>query len=154
MESNLSRRRTLHGVGSALGMTALSGCLFGGNSLEAGDLVIDNNHDKPHTLTVTVTKTSTDSDGAEDHEETPSPDTTPIWKRKRQFTIGSQKRKTESEFVAETGAFYLEVTFENGTEESGWVGFYPAHGGGVAEDVIHIDIFDDGRVNVSASHGD
>lgn len=155
MPSNRSRRGFLHVTGSTLGCTALSGCLFGlASNPPAGTLVTTNDHSEGHTVTVTVTKTSENDDEIRRHDQTPSPETTPIWEREEEFIVGADKRTKQENFITETGAFYLEVQVDNGERDSDWVGFYDAAGGGIAEDAIFVDIEEDGRVNISATHSD
>ena len=155
MPSNWDRRRFLHTTGSALGVTVLSGCLFGlASEHPAGTLVITNDHSEEHTVTFTVRKTSDDEDDIRRHDQTPSSETSPIWEREEQFMIGAGKKEKQDEFISETGAFYLEALLENGERDSDWVGFYDAADGGIAEDVIFVDIEDDARVNLYATHSD
>lgn len=150
-----SRRALLRAAGSTIGISALGGCLFGaGSEQDPGSLVITNDHSEDHVVTVTVTKTSEDQDDTRPRDETPAPETTPVWERADRFQVDSGERVTEEDFLTETGAFYLEARLENGTRTSAWVGLYKAAGGGVAEDAISVDIEDDGRLLVRASHGD
>lgn len=156
MPSNWSRRKYIHVTGPTLGFTALSGCLFGfASDTSAGTLVITNDHSEGHTVTVTVKKISENDDDTRRHDETPVPETTPIWEREEQFTVGAGKRTKQENFITETGAFYLEVQLDNGERDSDWVGFYDAAGGtSIAENAIYADIEDDGRVTLYASHSD
>ena len=155
MEIIWSRRRALQVTSSVLGLTILSGCLSGfANNPDPGALVIDNNHSEEQTVTVAVTKTNEDESETRRHDQTPLPETTPIWERDEQFTIGAGETLRQESFLTETGAFYLEVRLENGEHASNWVGLYEAAGGGVAEDAIYIDIYEVSRVTIYPSHSD
>lgn len=155
MSPDRSRRALLQAAGSTVAITALGGCLFGaGPEQDAGSLAITNDHSEDHAVTVTVTKTSEDHDDTRPRDETPAPETTPVWEREDRFQVESGERVTEEDFLTETGAFYLEARLENGTRASAWVGLYKSAGGGVAVDAISVDIEDDGRLQVHASHGD
>lgn len=157
MTAEWSRRRLLHATASAVGVTALSGCLFGlGSGPPAGSLVITNNRTTGHTATVTATKTSNDSDDYPHHDQTQPPESTPIWTREEQFTVAAGERITQKRFIDEPGAFFLEVQLANGERDSQWVGFYEAHGGwiGGGGDVLYVDIDDHERLYISPSHGD
>lgn len=155
MNTNSSRREFLLVTGSTLAISGLSGCLFGfGTERSAGTLVIRNDHSEEHTVTVTVTKTSGDQDDTRSQDETPSPETSPKWKREEQFDVDPDETIEHEEFIAETGAFYLEVQLENEKSDSAWVGFYKSAGGGIAEDAIAVDIEEDGRLLLYTSHGD
>lgn len=155
MSPDRSRRALLQAAGSTIGIGALAGCLFGaGSERDAGSLAITNDHSEAHAVTVTVTKTSEDQDDTRPRDETPAPETTPVWKREDRFQVESGERVTEQDFLTETGAFYLEARLENGTHDSVWVGLYNSAGDGVAEDAISVYIEDDGRLQVHASHGD
>ncbi|MGZ0746257.1 hypothetical protein [Haloparvum sp. AD34] len=150
-----SRRALLQAAGSTIGSSALAGCLFGaGSEQDPGSLAITNDHSEDHAVTVTVTKTSEDQDDTRPRDETPAPETTPVWEREDRFQVESGERVTERDFLSETGAFYLEARLEDGTHDSVWVGLYKSAGGGVAVDAISVYIEDDGRLQVHASHGD
>lgn len=155
MPSDRSRRRFLHGTGATLGCTAVSGCLFGiASGADAGTLVIRNDDSEEHTVTISVTKTSEDDDDIGRHDETPSSETEPIWEREERFTVGGDDEARHADFLTETGAFYLDARSETDARDDEWVGLYDAADGGVAEDAIFVDIDEDGRVNVRATHGD
>lgn len=155
MSPERSRRALLQAAGSTIGILALGGCLFGaGSERDAGSLAITNDHSEAHAVTVTVTKTSEDQDDTRPRDETPAPETTPVWEREERFQVESGERVAEEDFLTETGAFYLEARLEDGTREGVWVGLYKSAGGGVAVDAISVDIEDDGRLLVRASHGD
>lgn len=130
----------------------MSGCLS--DTPPAGGLVITNDHSEAHTVTVTVTKTSEDDDDLVHYDETPPASPTPIWTRESQFTVGPDERMERKQFVTETGAFYLEAELATGERDTGWVGFYEAMDGGVAEDTIMVDIAGDGRISIFLSHDD
>ena len=135
--------------------TSLGGCLFGvADSPDAGTLVVRNDHSDDHTVTVQVTKTSTDDDDIRPREQTPDPESTPIWERTERFTVDAGATVTEAAFVTEPGAYYVESRTERGGSDSHWVGFYEAAGEGVGEDAIYVTINEQGRVNVYSSHSD
>jgi hypothetical protein len=152
-----SRQRTLRLTAAALGITGLSGCLFGiDEEHDAGTVVVRNDHGESQTVTVTVTKTSDDSDDIRRHDEPPASETTPMWKRTRRFTVGPGERAVREEYVAEPGAFYVEATLPTGEGDSAWLGLYEAgvDGDSVAEDAVFVDVTEDRRVLITTTHGD
>lgn len=60
----------------------------------------------------------------------------------------------ETDFVTESGTYYIEARIESVESAHEWVEFYEAAGGGVAEDAIYVTIDEAGRVTVGASHSD
>lgn len=142
-------RRTVLAVVGATGSFVLGGCVLDLDPVQAGTLVIDNEHDQAHTVTVVVSKTS------ESDEDIPpggaTPTTAPLWKRESTFEVPAGGRVRKSEFVTEPGAFYIEVRTEMGETAATWFGLYPAgpEGEQVAEGYIAVDIYEDGRLNVS-----
>lgn len=155
MPSSWSRRGVLHGIGAALVSTASSGCVFGiADSPDAGTLVVRNDHADAQTVIVHVTKTSTSDDDTRPRDETPDPESTPIWERDEQFTVDAGETTNVEGFVTEPGAYYVEARTESGASSHEWVGFYEAADGGVAEDAIYVTIDEAGDVTVYASHSD
>lgn len=138
-------------------VTGLGGCVtWLTNGREAGTLVVDNRHSEAHTVTVTVTKTSEDSADVGGRDETPAPETDPIWRREDEFAVDAGEQVEHEAFISETGSFFIEVRLETGERASGWVGFYSAgpDGTDIAEDAIFVDIYEDGRVTLFTSHSD
>jgi hypothetical protein len=152
MPPDWSRRRFLDVGGASVLFTAVSGCLVASDP-SAGTLVITNNHSEGHTVTVTVTKTSNDNNDIRRHDQTPSPDTTPIWRHEEQFRVDAGTEVKREEFIAEPGAFYFEARLENGERATAWNGFYVA-GDGIAEDAIFVNIQESGFVTIFGAHGD
>jgi hypothetical protein len=152
----LSRRHALRATGSALGSAGLCGCLFGiDEEYDAGTLVVRNDYSELRTVTVTVTKTSGDSGDTRHHEEPPAPETTPLWRREKQFDVGSGEKAVREQYVAEPGAFYLEARLESGGRHTAWLGLYEAaDGDDVGADAVFVDVNEDSRVMITTTHGD
>lgn len=153
MVTSRSRRFVVRSVVS-LGVISLSGCLFGiGRGPDAGTLVITNGRTERHKIEIRVTKTSEDYEDTRFHDQTPDPETTSIWEREATFSIGADGRVKETDFLTETGAFYIEVELETGEIGSGWLGLYDAARGGVAENALRVDI-SEGGITVYGAHDD
>jgi hypothetical protein len=147
MSATALRREVLRGVGLSGSLLLVSGCIQA-NDLPAGTLRIRNNQADTRDITIRVTKTSNDSDDRR-YDQTPAPDSTPVWTRTDRFTVGPNERLTREGFISETGAFYLEAELDTGESASRWFEFYEAAGGGIAEKVITVDIYEEGHVSIS-----
>lgn len=148
-------RRPLLGVVGISVSGIFAGCVWDQDPVGAGTLVIDNEHDRPQTVTVVVSKTSDDDDDTPPRpRQAPAP-TTQIWHRTRSFEVADGQRVRRSGFIAEPGAFYIEVRLDGGESASTWLGLYPASDGGtVGGASIYVDIYEDGRIIVYTPHDD
>lgn len=144
-------RRSLLGAVGAATSSVLAGCVFG-RSVEAGTLVISNDHDQRHLVTVTVRKISEDDgDIPPRPHDAPAPTGTPLWERKYSFEVPADGAVRESDLLTEPGAYYVEVSLDSGGTASTWLGLYAAgeSGNQIAEAHILVSIADTGRVTVS-----
>lgn len=137
-----------------MGTTACStvaGCTLD-SSVQAGTLVISNDHERDHVVSVTISKTSDDEgDVPPRPHDASAPTTAPLRERSYSFEVAGGATKEEPDIVTEPGAFYIDVSLETGAESSTWLGLYPAgsEGDQVAEAHIFVSIYDDGRLDVS-----
>lgn len=147
----MRRRAFLAAVGGACSL-AFAGCVLDRDAVGAGTLVVDNDHDRTHTVTVAVSKASHGDEAVPPRpHDAPPPTTTPLWRRDRSFEVPAGERVREPGFVSEPGAFYVEASTETGSSASTWLGLYPAGEDGeqVAESFLLVDVHEDGRLGVS-----
>ena len=135
-------RRSFCALGGA-GLALLSGCLFR-TAPDSGSLLIDNEHDRPHTVEVTVRK-------LDETTPTVSPTTTPrpvLWKRAYTYEVKATDEKTVPNLITESGLFDIDARLDTGKEASTRLSLYRGgvDGTEVGGGVIAIDIYEDGRV--------
>lgn len=140
-------------MATTTGLVAVSGCLFGRDSPDAGTLVLDNDHDQSHTMVVEVTKTSNNRDDVRD-EGTPAAKQTPIWNRTSEFTVASQEKRRVQNFINEPGAFYIEARLDDDEVKSMWYGLFRNEKGNLGINAIFINIQSHGTWTFFQAHSD
>lgn len=148
-----SRRDLLATLTTPVATTLLSGCLSISDrdgTIPAGSLILENDHDKIHTVRVIVTKTSENPDEARSGTQTLASNTTPISRTERIFELGSQKVKKR--YINEPGAYYIQAQLTEPTKRdsggSAWAEFY-AKDDGISGGYIQIWLQSNGFVTVS-----
>lgn len=138
MASTIDRRQALILITSG----AISGCLDGahvGNRSStpdarpnAGALELENLTDFSEQVTVTVRKISNSSDGGPSNQPPPEqPVSEDIWHRTRSYAVGPNERRIVSDFITETGTYFIEVSGPDDEAGNEWLGLSKAYGGGV-----------------------
>lgn len=126
------------------GLTLLSGCLFN-RGPDSGSLIINNDHDSPHTVEVIIQKV------AEETTSTGSPTPTArqvLWERTYTYDVGQTTDKTVPNLLTEPGTFDIYARLDTGAEASTRLSLYRGGEDGtkVGGGIIYIDIYEDGRV--------
>lgn len=152
----VSRREMIQTTGATLGLVAVSGCvdrLIHG-PVESGDVMILNEYTEKVTVTLTLVKFSEDDDAAGHGENTP-PEATAILERRETHSVGAGNRKVIRNYIPSPGAYFIEAELDSGEKASITEGFYQAaEEDEVAENYIHIEIQENGRVSMGAGHSD
>ena len=135
-------RRSFCALGGA-GLMLLSGCLFN-TGPDSGSLVIDNEHDRPHTVEVTVRKLEDVT------TPTGSPTVMPrqvLWERTYTYEVGATDQKTVPNLITEPGTFDIDVRLDTGGQAPTRLSLYQGvDGTEVGGGSIAVDIYADGRV--------
>ncbi|AQL44040.1 hypothetical protein BV210_15605 [Halorientalis sp. IM1011] len=151
MYRKLTRRHAVRTIGAVSGIGLLSGCSFGtSGGPDPGDLEIENEDDRAHSVTVIVEKISDDDDDAFGPERAPTPTSTPMSERRNRFTVAAGDTARESGYLDETGSFFVRARTDRETSAQGWIGLYSASGGGVVEEYLEITVRSDGGLTVYA----
>lgn len=136
-------RRSFCALGGT-GLALLSGCLFD-TAPDSGSLIIDNEHDEPHTVEVTIRKLENESAPVDTPSATPRP---AFWEQTYTYEVGPTGQRSVPNLIAEPGTFDIYVQLDTGMKASTRLALYRGGKDGtkVGGGIIAIDIYEDGRV--------
>ena len=135
-------RRSFCALGG-VGLMLLSGCLFNSGP-DSGSLIINNEHDGPHTVKVTIRKLENESAPVDTPSATPRP---AYWERTYTYEVGATDQKTVPNLITEPGTFDIYTRLDTGVGASTRLSLYQGvNGMEVGGGSIAIDIYADSRV--------